>query len=69
LASLSYYGDTLGMSTVHVNRTLQELRASNLIVLKDRTLTIPNLKALQSVALFNANDLHLDHEGNASRRQ
>ncbi|MBZ9986796.1 Crp/Fnr family transcriptional regulator [Mesorhizobium sp. BH1-1-5] len=56
-------GDTLGMSTVHVNRTLQELRASNLIVLKDRTLTIPNLKALQSVALFNANYLHLDHEG------
>lgn len=56
-------GDTLGMSTVHVNRTLQELRGSNLIVLKDRTLTIPNLKALQGVALFNANYLHLDHEG------
>ncbi|MDG4892334.1 Crp/Fnr family transcriptional regulator [Mesorhizobium sp. WSM4976] len=56
-------GETLGMSTVHVNRTLQELRASNLIVLKDRTLTIPNLQALQDVALFNANYLHLDREG------
>ncbi|TPI36954.1 Crp/Fnr family transcriptional regulator [Mesorhizobium sp. B3-1-9] len=56
-------GETLGMSTVHVNRTLQELRASNLIVLKDRTLTIPNLQALQDVALFNPNYLHLDREG------
>ncbi|WP_208697171.1 MULTISPECIES: Crp/Fnr family transcriptional regulator [unclassified Mesorhizobium] len=56
-------GETLGMSAVHVNRTLQELRASNLIVLKDRTLTIPNLKALQGVALFNPNYLHLEREG------
>lgn len=56
-------GETLGLSTVHVNRTLQELRSSNLIVLKDRSLTIPNLKALQTVALFNANYLHLDREG------
>jgi CRP-like cAMP-binding protein len=27
-------GDTLGLSTVHVNRTLQALRAENLITLK-----------------------------------
>ncbi|TGQ60699.1 Crp/Fnr family transcriptional regulator, partial [Mesorhizobium sp. M1C.F.Ca.ET.212.01.1.1] len=46
-----------------VHRTLQELRGSNLIVLKDRTLTIPNLQALQDVALFNPNYLHLDREG------
>ncbi len=56
-------GETLGLSTVHVNRTLQELRVSNLIVLKDRTLTIPNLKALQTAALFNPNYLHLQREG------
>ena len=56
-------GETLGMSTVHVNRTLPELRSSNLIVLKDRPLTIPNLQALQDVALFNPNYLHLDREG------
>lgn len=56
-------GETLGLSTVHVNRTQQELRASNLVVPKGKTLTIPNLKALQEVALFNGNYLHLDREG------
>ena len=56
-------GDVVGLSTVHVNRTLQELRGSNLIVLKERTLTIPDLQKLQSVALFDANYLHLDHDG------
>jgi CRP-like cAMP-binding protein len=55
--------DTLGLSTVHVNRTLQDLRASNLIVLKGKILLIPDLEALMSVALFNDNYLHLDREG------
>ena len=39
---------------------LKELRAANLIVLKGKTLTIPNLEALMSAALFNPNYLHLD---------
>jgi len=56
-------GEATGLSAVHVNRTLQELRASGLIVLRDRTLTIPNFEALAEVALFNANYLHLEREG------
>ncbi|SHI68880.1 cAMP-binding domain of CRP or a regulatory subunit of cAMP-dependent protein kinases [Roseomonas rosea] len=55
--------DALGLSTVHVNRTLQELRAAKLIVLKGKMLTIPNLEALQDVAQFSPNYLHLDREG------
>jgi len=55
--------DAMGLSTVHVNRTLQELRAAKLIILKGRTLTIPDLEALQSAAQFNPSYLHLDHEG------
>ncbi|MFH5923574.1 Crp/Fnr family transcriptional regulator [Roseomonas xinghualingensis] len=55
--------DAMGLSTVHVNRTLQELRAAKLIILKGRTLTIPDLEALQSAAQFNPNYLHLEHEG------
>lgn len=55
--------EATGLSAVHVNRTLQELRAAGLIVLKDRTLTIPNFGALKDFALFNANYLHLDREG------
>jgi CRP-like cAMP-binding protein len=56
-------GDTLGISTVHVNRTLQELRSADLITLKGKVLTIPKLAALETVAMFNRNYLHLDREG------
>ena len=55
--------EATGLSPVHVNRTLQELRRLGLIILKDRTLTIPNFDALSDIALFNPNYLHLDHEG------
>jgi CRP-like cAMP-binding protein len=55
--------DATGISTVHVNRTLMELREANLIILKGKTLTIPDLMALQAAALFNPNYLHLDHKG------
>ncbi|MEH3145215.1 MAG: Crp/Fnr family transcriptional regulator [Methylobacterium frigidaeris] len=55
--------DATGMTTVHVNRTLQEMRSSGLIVLKAKQLTIPDLAALQALSLFNANYLHLEHEG------
>lgn len=55
--------DATGLTSVHVNRTLQEMRSAGLIVLKSKALTIPDLTALQKVALFNANYLHLEHEG------
>jgi CRP-like cAMP-binding protein len=50
-----------GLSVVHVNRTLQELRHSGLIVLHGKRLTIPNLPALMRASLFNPGYLHLDH--------
>ncbi|HEV7252189.1 MAG TPA: helix-turn-helix domain-containing protein [Mesorhizobium sp.] len=56
-------GEATGMSTVHVNRTLQELRDRGLVVLKGKTLTIPDLEALKAVAMFNPNYLHLDRNG------
>jgi CRP-like cAMP-binding protein len=52
--------EATGLTLVHLNRMLQELRAANLVVLKSKTLTIPNLDALMSAALFNPNYLHLD---------
>jgi CRP-like cAMP-binding protein len=52
-----------GLSAVHVNRTLQELRAAGLIVLRDKTLVIADLEALKNIAMFNPNYLHLDREG------
>jgi CRP-like cAMP-binding protein len=53
-------GEATGLSTVHVNRTLKDLRAANLIVLKGKTLTIADLEALMRASLFNPNYLHLD---------
>lgn len=55
--------DATGLTAVHVNRTLQELRRAGLIVLHGRTLTIPDMEALKNAALFNENYLHLHREG------
>jgi CRP-like cAMP-binding protein len=51
--------DATGLSVVHLNRTLQELRACGLIVLRERTLTVNDLEALRAAALFSPNYLHL----------
>jgi CRP-like cAMP-binding protein len=52
--------DALGLSTVHVNRTLQELRANGLITLRGKTLVIHDLGALQEAGLFNPSYLHYE---------
>ena len=52
--------DATGLSTVHVNRTLQELRASNLITLRDRNLVIHDLQALSTIAMFTPHYMHLE---------
>ena len=44
--------DAMGLSTVHVNRSLQELRASGLIELRSRRLTILNRPALMELGMF-----------------
>ena len=59
----SELAETTGLSTVHVNRTLQELRAQGLIILQGKTLSIPDLTRLQRTSLFSANYLHLEREG------
>src|SRR5580698_5064033 len=54
--------ETLGLSSVHVNRTLQALRRRNLITLNGGTLTIDDLEALEELSFFNVEYLHLDYE-------
>ena len=54
--------DATGLSTVHLNRTLQELRAAGLITLRDRSLTILDLQALRNAAMFNPSYLHQDRK-------
>ena len=55
--------EATGLTAVHVNRTLQELRGDGLIELERRQLHILDLKRLMDVSMFNPNYLHLDHEG------
>lgn len=52
--------DATGLSVVHLNRTLQELRASGLITLRDRNLIIHDLEALANTALFSPAYLNLN---------
>lgn len=51
--------DTTGLTAVHVNRTIQELRRDGLVVFERHRLTIPDMRALQSAGLFNPNYLHI----------
>ncbi|KMO44176.1 cyclic nucleotide-binding protein [Methylobacterium tarhaniae] len=59
----SEMADALGISAVHVNRTLRELRIAELMTWKSGRVTILDLPALEEVGLFNPNYLHLDREG------
>ena len=55
-------GDSLGLSTVHVNRTLQQLRAEQLIIWQGQSVRILDWDRLASIAEFDAAYLHLDAE-------
>ncbi|MDA9434014.1 Crp/Fnr family transcriptional regulator [Bradyrhizobium sp. CCBAU 51627] len=55
--------DATGLSVVHLNRTIQELRAAGLITLRERMLTILDLDALKSAALFSPGYLQLYRRG------
>jgi CRP-like cAMP-binding protein len=62
-------GDALGMTAVHVNRTLQQLRADGLITLHGRKLVVLQWEELKRVALFAPRYLHASPREFGSRRQ
>ena len=55
--------DSTGLTAVHVNRMLQELRRDGLIELERKQLQILDMQRMMGVSMFNPNYLHLDHEG------
>lgn len=57
--------DTLGISTVHVNRVLQQLRDADLVRLHGRLMTIPDPAKLEQFAEFNPDYLHLPNRAQA----
>lgn len=52
--------ECLGLTVVHANRTIQELRRRGLIELENRSLTILDRKGLDGVAQFDDSYLYLD---------
>jgi CRP-like cAMP-binding protein len=52
-------GDATGLSTVHVNRTLQELRGNGLITMKGGRVVIEDWSGLQTAGEFDATYLHI----------
>ena len=62
---LTHYdlAEATGLTPVHVNRTLQLLRADGMIELEQKRLIIPDLDRLMDAAMFNPNYLHLEREG------
>lgn len=54
------FADALGLSTVHINRSLQILRAENLISLQAGTLVVENWDELSAFAEFDPTYLHMN---------
>lgn len=50
--------DATGLTSVHVNRTVQRLREQGLVSLAQRLLTIPDMAALMAAGQFNPDYLH-----------
>jgi CRP-like cAMP-binding protein len=54
--------DAMGLSTVHVNRSIMRLRGDGLIVLERGHCTIQNLPRLKEVAMFDPTYLYLQDD-------
>jgi len=55
--------DTIGTSSVHLNRVLQELRQQKLISWRGETLVIHDIDRLMTLSGFNPNYLHIGRQG------
>jgi CRP-like cAMP-binding protein len=51
--------DAMGLSTVHVNRTMQELKASGAVEVRSKRLVIHDRDRLEELAMFDPGYLHL----------
>jgi CRP-like cAMP-binding protein len=59
-------GDALGLSTVHVNRSLQELRGDGLIQLGGGVLRILDWNGLKEAGEFDPTYLHMTEEAESA---
>jgi CRP-like cAMP-binding protein len=56
------FADALGVSTVHINRVLQEMRANGLIELSGDRLNVPDWETLKRAGDFDPTYLHLKRD-------
>lgn len=54
--------DALGLTPVHINRTMQHLRSDGLLANSGRTITLPDVVRLQKLAEFNPAYLHMGED-------
>ena len=52
--------DALGLTSVHVNRTMQQLRSGGLIVAAKRAMTLPDVPRRRQIGGFDPRYLHID---------
>lgn len=52
--------ECLGLTSIHVNRTLRELRLMKLATFRNKTVTIEDMEGLKRLAEFNPDYLYLD---------
>lgn len=64
----SQIAEATGLTQVHVNRTLQELRARGLVQLRQRELHIDDFDELAQIAQFTGDYLHRDASSNSVER-
>jgi CRP-like cAMP-binding protein len=64
-ATQTHIGDMLGLTSVHVNRTLMELRGLDIATFKGRRVTIHDWQALVRLGDFDPTYLHADPLGEA----
>jgi CRP-like cAMP-binding protein len=53
-------GDALGLTTVHVNRTLKTIREAGLATLSDRVLKVLDWEGLKEAGEFDPTYLHME---------
>jgi CRP-like cAMP-binding protein len=56
----THLSDALGLSVVHTNRVLQELRGEGLIAFRGGELNVLNWQGLETAGEFDASYLHLN---------
>ncbi|HET6526835.1 Crp/Fnr family transcriptional regulator [Sphingopyxis sp.] len=64
----SQMADATGLTSVHVNRTIQHLRRRAAIEIGERRLLVPDFSALAAIGCFDPHYLHLGEAGLAIQR-